>query len=82
MRLKKKEVVMNNWFTTPSVCVNLSHVVTITLKVQGILFHMVAGDPLLITFDSCHQAEAEYGKLMFRITTFYHYSQENDKGTN
>lgn len=52
----------NNWFVTPCICVNLSHVTTFTLREKGILFHLTTGEPVLVKFDDSQQAEAEYGR--------------------
>lgn len=63
---KNKEVVMmnKNWFVTPCISVNLSQVLTITLRDKGILFHLTTGEPVLVEFDDSQQAEAEYQKLI------------------
>lgn len=47
----------NNWFVTPCICVNLSHVTTFTLREKGILFHLTTGEPVLVKFDDSQQAE-------------------------
>ncbi len=64
LKMKKGGVMNNNWFVTPCISVNLSQVVTISLRDKGILFHLTTGEPVLVEFDDSQQAEAEYRKLI------------------
>ena len=69
---------MGKWICYDSICINLHHVISFSLKHEGILFHVIVGDPVLVVFDSREQAEYEYEQLLFRITTVHHHKKSND----